>query len=82
MISHSRDGEAIFQVLRYFGFQAARGSSTRGGIGALKQMMRLLQEQQSVAITPDGPQGPPYRVQSGIILLAKKNTNTHFALAL
>ena len=71
LISSSRDGEYINQVLNGFGFRAVRGSSTRGGIGATKQLVRCLKEGQSIAITPDGPQGPIYKVQEGIIALAK-----------
>ena len=71
LISSSRDGEYINQVLSGFGFKAVRGSSTRGGIGAMKQLVRCLKEGQSIAITPDGPQGPIHKVQEGIIALAK-----------
>ncbi|MEL0221974.1 MAG: DUF374 domain-containing protein, partial [Deltaproteobacteria bacterium] len=63
LISSSRDGEYINQVLSGFGFKAVRGSSTRGGIGAMKQLVRCLKEGQSIAITPDGPQGPIHKVQ-------------------
>ena len=71
LISSSRDGEYINQVLNGFGFRAVRGSSTRGGIGAMKQLVRCLKEGHSIAITPDGPQGPIHKVQEGIIALAK-----------
>ena len=71
LISSSRDGEYINQVLSGFGFRAARGSSTRGGIGAMKNLVRCLKEGHSIAITPDGPQGPIHKVQEGIIALAK-----------
>ena len=71
LISSSRDGEYIYQVLSGFGFRAVRGSSTRGGIGAMKQLVRCLNEGHSIAITPDGPQGPIHKVQEGIIALAK-----------
>ena len=71
LISSSRDGEYINQVLSGFGFRAVRGSSTRGGIGAMKNLVRCLKEGHSIAITPDGPQGPIHKVQEGIIALAK-----------
>ncbi len=71
LISSSRDGEYINQVLSGFGFRAVRGSSTRGGIGAMKNLVRRLKEGHSIAITPDGPQGPIHKVQEGIIALAK-----------
>ena len=71
LISSSKDGEYINQILSGFGFRAVRGSSTRGGIGAMKQLIRCLKDGHSVAITPDGPQGPIHRVQEGIVALAK-----------
>lgn len=72
LISSSKDGEYIHQVLRGFGFSAVRGSSTRGGLGAMKQMIKCLKAPQPVAITPDGPLGPAFVVQEGIISLARK----------
>ncbi len=71
LISNSEDGEIIFKVFKNFGFSTVRGSTTRGGIPALKQLMRLLNIGKTVAITPDGPLGPPEKIQSGVVLLAK-----------
>ena len=71
LISTSDDGEAIYDVFANFGYQAVRGSTTRGGIPALKQLIKLLDQKNSVAITPDGPQGPPEKIQSGVVMLAK-----------
>ncbi|MGA1126579.1 MAG: lysophospholipid acyltransferase family protein, partial [bacterium] len=71
LISSSKDGEYINQILSGFGFRAVRGSSTRGGIGAMKQLVRCLKDGNAVAITPDGPQGPIHKVQEGIVALAK-----------
>jgi lysophospholipid acyltransferase (LPLAT)-like uncharacterized protein len=71
LISSSKDGEYINQILSGFGFGAVRGSSTRGGIGAMKQLIRCLKDGNAVAITPDGPQGPIHKIQEGIVALAK-----------
>ena len=71
LISSSDDGEIISKVFNHFGYSAVRGSTTRGGIIALKQLVNLLKRNTSVAITPDGPLGPPKKIQSGVILLAK-----------
>ena len=71
LISSSDDGESIYDVFAKFGYKAVRGSTTRGGIPALKQLIKLLEQKTSVAITPDGPLGPPEKIQSGVILLAK-----------
>ena len=71
LISSSEDGAVIYDVFAHYGYPAVRGSTTRGGIPALKQMIKLLKDKTSVAITPDGPLGPPEKIQSGVILLAK-----------
>ena len=71
LISSSEDGEVIYDVFAHFGYQAVRGSTTRGGIPALKQLIKLLKDKTSVAITPDGPLCPPEKIQSGVVLLAK-----------
>ncbi len=72
LISSSRDGAAIYAVMQHFNFKAVRGSSTRGGMLALRELLEALKRQEPVAITPDGPTGPLHQVQPGILLLAKK----------
>ena len=71
LISSSRDGEYIARVAALFGKAAIRGSSTRGGFDAMKQMMRVLKDKGIVAITPDGPLGPPGEVKPGVIQMAQ-----------
>jgi lysophospholipid acyltransferase (LPLAT)-like uncharacterized protein len=70
LISSSKDGELIAGPLDVLGYKPIRGSSTRGGGKAFMQMLRFL-EQAPVAITPDGPKGPLYKVKSGALQLAK-----------
>jgi lysophospholipid acyltransferase (LPLAT)-like uncharacterized protein len=48
-----------------------RGSATRGGARAFKQLLQCLKEGSNVAITPDGPKGPRQQVKSGVIELAR-----------
>jgi lysophospholipid acyltransferase (LPLAT)-like uncharacterized protein len=71
MISQHRDGEMIARTVHHFGVRTVRGSTTRGGSKALREMLRILRDGESVAITPDGPRGPRMRAQSGIVLLAR-----------
>lgn len=71
MISQSRDGECITQVMEHFGFKAARGSSNKHGKTALLQMVRMLKGTNPGAITTDGPKGPLHYVKPGVITLAK-----------
>lgn len=73
--SQSFDGEYIARFLLRFGYGAIRGSSTRGGIGALVEMIRLMRAGLPMAFTVDGPKGPKYVVKSGAVLLAKKTGN-------
>lgn len=72
LISQSSDGEYIARVLPHFGMLAVRGSSTRGGARALIKLMHAAQQGYRLMITPDGPRGPIYTVQPGILFLAQK----------
>ena len=71
LISRHRDGELVTRTVRYFGLGTIRGSSTRGGIAGIKGLVRALQKGYDVAIAPDGPRGPRYKVQPGVIQVAK-----------
>ncbi len=71
LISQHRDGEIIYRIIKRFGYGAVRGSATRGGHKALRQLIRLGREGVDLAITPDGPKGPRYRAQPGVVALAK-----------
>jgi len=71
LISSSRDGEYVARLAGLFGKSAIRGSSTRGGFDAMKQLMRVLTQGGIVAITPDGPLGPVYEVQPGVVQISR-----------
>jgi len=72
MTSRSFDGEYIARFIQRFGYGAARGSSTRGGVGALVEMARLLRAGFPAGFTADGPRGPRRVAKPGPLLLAKK----------
>lgn len=72
LISQHRDGEFIAQAVRRFNIDSIRGSTTRGGISALRGMIRFYNSGGNLAITPDGPQGPKHIVQPGVIELARQ----------
>lgn len=72
MTSQSFDGEYIARFIQRFGYGAARGSSTRGAVGALIEMTRLMRAGSPAAFTIDGPKGPRYVAKMGAVLLAKK----------
>jgi lysophospholipid acyltransferase (LPLAT)-like uncharacterized protein len=73
MTSRSFDGEYIARFIQRFGYGAVRGSSTRGGAGAVVEMARLMRAGCTTAFTIDGPKGPRYIAKMGAVLLAKKS---------
>lgn len=73
--SQSKDGEYIARFIQRLGYGAIRGSSTRGGVGALVEMIRTMRQGVPMAFTVDGPKGPRYEAKSGAVLLAKKTGN-------
>jgi lysophospholipid acyltransferase (LPLAT)-like uncharacterized protein len=71
MISASRDGGLLAQIFEYFGIEPVRGSSSRRGPQALREMVSKAEAGYDLAITPDGPRGPRYEVQEGVISTAQ-----------
>ncbi|HET8656779.1 MAG TPA: lysophospholipid acyltransferase family protein [Longimicrobiaceae bacterium] len=71
LISQHRDGDYIARVVEGWGFRTVRGSSSRGGGAALRQLVRLLREGTSIAVTPDGPRGPRQKMKLGPLLAAR-----------
>jgi len=71
MISRHKDGELISRTMERFGIGSSRGSTTRGGISALRDMLRLAAKGTSLAFTPDGPKGPRHVAQVGAVQAAK-----------
>lgn len=72
MISEHGDGEMIAQVTNQMGFGSVRGSTTRGGLRAMRALAKKLLEGFDVAITPDGPRGPRHFFQAGAIYIAMR----------
>lgn len=71
MVSRSHDGQLVAGFLERFGFRTLRGSSSQGGMAIFSQAVRMAREGYDIAISPDGPRGPRYQVQPGIIKLAQ-----------
>jgi len=71
LISEHRDGELVARIMQRFGFETVRGSTTRGGARALRQLVRLGRDGVGLAVTPDGPKGPRCVAQAGVVELAK-----------
>lgn len=70
MISDSRDGEYIARCGEIFGNKTIRGGSSSGSSRATRTALKLLKQNQPIAITPDGPRGPAHTLQDGVLWLA------------
>ena len=71
LTSPSKDGEILSQFVAAFGMGSVRGSSSRRGSQALRELVSLIRQGEDIAITPDGPRGPRYKLGPGVILLAQ-----------
>ncbi|OHE80898.1 MAG: hypothetical protein A2107_13875 [Verrucomicrobia bacterium GWF2_62_7] len=70
LASASRDGDYAAGVVQLFGFTAVRGSTSRRAHQGFLELTRLVMEGSNATITPDGPRGPRYVAQSGVVKLA------------
>lgn len=71
MTSTSKDGELVDFAIRKLGAATSRGSSTRGGIGALKGLVRLMGQGHNASMAVDGPKGPLHKVKPGVFELSR-----------
>ena len=71
LISASGDGEYIARIVQRWGYHVVRGSSSRGGGPAFRELVRLLRQGRSVAVTPDGPRGPREKIKPGVLAAAQ-----------
>lgn len=71
LISQHRDGQLIARTVGHFGIMTAAGSSTRGGAGAVRHMVKAIRAGECVGVTPDGPRGPRMRAGGGIADIAR-----------
>jgi lysophospholipid acyltransferase (LPLAT)-like uncharacterized protein len=71
LISSSKDGELIARTIKYLGYDAVRGSSSRGGRSAFRELLNLSRQPVDIVVTPDGPRGPRHQIKDGILQLAR-----------
>jgi lysophospholipid acyltransferase (LPLAT)-like uncharacterized protein len=71
MISQSKDGELISRIVNVLGWYPVRGSSSKGGRQALREIQKLVQEGYKVGHIVDGPRGPLGIVKPGLLLIAQ-----------
>lgn len=73
IISQSKDGDLLAKILRKWNYKVVRGSSSKGGEVALQIMIDHAKHECAVAITPDGPRGPNFKMKAGAVVTAKKS---------
>lgn len=71
LTSASKDGAMVARAMAAFGLGAVRGSSSRRAVAALVGLKRALLEGNDICLTPDGPKGPRYQLQPGVLALAQ-----------
>ncbi len=74
LVSRSKDGEILTRLLKSWNYRVIRGSSHIGGKEALKLMEETISDGYCLAITPDGPTGPPNKMKPGTVVLAKRKS--------
>ena len=73
LASASKDGAVIASVISAFGVKTVRGSSSRRGVAALIALKKALKAGEQLFVTPDGPRGPRYYLQPGVVKLAQSS---------
>ncbi len=71
IISTSADGDIMNKAVKLLGGETVRGSSTRGGVGALKGIIGLKNKGWNPSVAVDGPKGPIYEVKPGIFQISR-----------
>ena len=82
LISRSRDGTLGSEVGRLLGAEVVRGSTSRGGGPALRQLVRAVAAGRTVLVIPDGPRGPAGQLKPGLVSLAELSGAPVLPLAL
>ena len=72
MVSASKDGEILSEVLRREGNKLIRGSSNKDNIKSLKEAMKYAKKKYGLGIAIDGPNGPIFEPKSGAIFIAQR----------
>lgn len=82
MVSTSQDGELMDFVFKKLSGRTSRGSSTRGGVRALKGLIRLTRQGHPMSVAVDGPKGPLHEPKSGVFELSKLTQAPIFAISM
>jgi len=71
LVSSSGDGDISRRLLEGFGYRVVRGSTSKGGSRALREMLTVLDTGAVMIITPDGPRGPRHTMNPGLAWMAR-----------
>lgn len=72
VLSRHKDGEVISKVLDYYGHSAIRGSSRKGAVSAMRNLIEAMRVGGILGVTPDGPKGPKHKLKGAILSVAQK----------
>jgi lysophospholipid acyltransferase (LPLAT)-like uncharacterized protein len=72
LVSRHADGQLLGTLIRSTGMSIIHGSTNRGGVAAVRQLLRHKDTARHLAVTPDGPRGPRRHVQPGVVYLASR----------
>lgn len=70
LVSRHRDGQMVGSIVRRLGVRLVSGSSSKGGVASMQELVKSLQKGESIGLTPDGPRGPARRAAAGVAALA------------
>lgn len=73
VVSQSKDGEILSRLLKKWNYQLIRGSSSKDSKEVMKEMVDILKNGYSLAITPDGPRGPANKMKIGGLIAAVRS---------
>lgn len=82
LVSASKDGAILAQIMHAFGVQTVRGSSSRRAVEATRELFVALEQGRNIVITPDGPRGPCYRMKAGTSQIAIAHASATYLLGL
>jgi lysophospholipid acyltransferase (LPLAT)-like uncharacterized protein len=71
LASEHYDGDLMGRIIERLGFGHVKGSTTRGGARAIRDLSSLLHSGIDVGLTVDGPRGPRSRVKQGVVEIGR-----------
>ena len=72
LVSGHTDGKIISNAISHFGIQTITGSARKNNVSSLKEILKQIDDNSIIGITPDGPKGPNEEVKEGLISILKK----------